>query len=581
MEGILKKIQDITNKYALVLSKILKVDVEIVDDNLERIAGTGLFREKINVNISNEGYVYKTVIKTGSSKIIENPGKHELCTNCPKKNNCDETFEMSTPIKVFDKVIGVIGFVCFNDKQKKHIIENYKIFSEFLDQISELIALKALEEIEKEKTLSVLELLNNILNKIEQGVIIYDSKNRIIKVNSIGAGILNLNEENWNRKISIIEKPNYIMNLKQYELIIDDRKYDIAGKEYKMTLNNNEYNKVLIFEDVNFLKEKILSITSVKENIGLDKIIGESQEIKNLKEKVMKIALSSSTVLITGESGTGKELFARAIHEESDRSNSPFVAINCAAIPDTLLESELFGYVKGAFTGANPKGKIGKIELANNGTLFLDEIGDMPLYLQAKLLRVLEQREIIRLGANHPVPVNIRVIAATNKKLENMISDKTFRKDLYYRLNVIPIEIPPLRERKNDIRLLSMYFINKYSKLFNKNITKIEDEVWKYLNEYPWLGNVRELQNTIEYMINMVNHNGVIKLESLPSKILNLQEIEEEGIQSLECIEKECIKKAILIYGTNVEAKKVIAEKLGIGVATLYRKIKKYNLDSI
>lgn len=202
--------------------------------------------------------------------------------------------------------------------------------------------------------------------------------------------------------------------------------------------------------------------------------------MQKLKKTIKKIASSTSTVLVSGESGTGKELVARAIHNESNRREEPFIAINCAAIPDSLLESELFGYVKGAFTGADPMGKMGKFELANKGTIFLDEIGDMPLSLQTKLLRVLQERKVIRIGSNKQVNIDVRVIAATNKNLIDLIEEDKFREDLYYRLNVIPIEIPPLRERIEDIKLLTDFFIKKYLSLFNKDFMKIkiDKQVW-------------------------------------------------------------------------------------------------------
>jgi len=263
---------------------------------------------------------------------------------------------------------------------------------------------------------------------------------------------------------------------------------------------------------------------------------------------------------------------------ESKRSNNPFVAINCAAVPDTLLESELFGYVKGAFTGADPKGKIGKVEFANTGTLFLDEIGDMPLYLQAKLLRVLEQKEVVRLGSNKPIPVDVRVIAATNKNLEKLIEEGSFREDLYYRLNVLPINIPPLRERKEDIRVLTDYFVRKYTALFKKRVVGFENEVWDFLYKYDWPGNVRELENTVEYMINMLDQNGIISVSLLPQKIrfdLN----KHNDLIPLEKMEIDLIKRALDLYGGSVTGKQKAAEALGIGIATLYRKIKKYSLE--
>lgn len=350
----------------------------------------------------------------------------------------------------------------------------------------------------------------------------------------------------------------------------------VDGIEYKMQekfLIGNRYN------EENTLTHKLPADKSIIENPITSKILGESKKIISVKREIIKIAQSNSTVLIRGESGTGKELVARAIHMGSSRADGHFVAINCAAIPENLLESELFGYEKGAFTGADSKGRIGKIELANDGTLFLDEIGDMPLNLQAKLLRVLQDREIYKIGLNNSIPVNIRVIAATNKNLEEMISAKTFREDLYYRLNVIPINIPPLRERKTDIKLLASFFIDKYSKILGKAVSKVENTVWHYMENYRWPGNVRELENTIEYVINMIDENGIIDPNWLPVKIIDGATNGKEEEIAIDEMERRMIEKTLKVYGNSLKAKKEIAARLGIGIATLYRKIKKYGLE--
>ncbi|MGB9812256.1 MAG: sigma-54-dependent Fis family transcriptional regulator [Thermovenabulum sp.] len=578
MSGILKNIEEDVKKYAAVLSKILKVDIEIVDEKLNRIAGTGMFASKINVNMGQEGYVYKKVLRTGEKQIVENPGFHELCKRCPKQNKCEETFEMSTPIKIGENVIGVIGFVCFNEEQKEHILNNFDTFMDFLEQISDLISSKAKEEIEKENMKEVIEMLNHIIDKIDQGVLIIDERDIIVQANSVAKKMIGIQKVDGKR-VTIKQAKGTFLNMEEYELSIDDKHYSVIGEEYRILKNGYKYDKILIFTEINSLKQKLFSVANSKENLGLEYIIGESESIKMLKEKVKRIASSSSTVLITGESGTGKELFARAIHLESERKDNPFVAVNCAAIPDTLLESELFGYVKGAFTGADPKGKIGKIEFANKGTLFLDEIGDMPLYLQAKLLRVLEQKEVVRLGSNKPIPVDVRIIAATNKNLEKMIKEGMFREDLYYRLNVIPFVIPPLRERKEDIKVLTEYFVNKYADLLKKKVFGVEKDVWDYFFEYDWPGNVRELENVVEYMINMLDSEGVLNSKLLPLKVRHSKNRSDNAIVPLEELEREMIRRALDIFGNNVEGKRKAAEALGIGIATLYRKIKNYNME--
>ena len=250
--------------------------------------------------------------------------------------------------------------------------------------------------------------------------------------------------------------------------------------------------------------------------------------------------------------------------------------------------------MKGAFTGADPNGRIGKFELANKGIIFLDEIGDMPLYLQAKLLRVLQERQIVRIGSNQQIPINVRVLAATNKNLKEMIREKKFREDLYYRLNVIPIEIAPLRERKEDIEALILHFANRYAKLFNKDFWKIPDDVMERLKQYPWPGNVRELENVTEFMINMMGPDGILGEDTLPQEILSntwqdklpvkrkelvrQEQLDEGPILSLKEVERREIQRAIAQYGTTTQGKRMAAKELGIGLATLYRKLEELGI---
>lgn len=578
MTSILKRIQETVIKYADVLSKILRVDVEIVDINLIRIAGTGMFAQSVNQYMGKEGYVYSEVMKTGKDHIIMEPGRHPICKFCSKQKKCDETFEISMPIKIDDDIIGVIGLVCFTIEQRDHIIDNLVIFSEFLGQISDLISSKAREELEKNKMLNLIRVLKYIFNKIDQGVIIVNQDGEIINYNDRATRLLKNINININLKVNILDTGNTILNLNEYEIRAGNKSNVIIGEDYKIVNSDTKYEQIYIFTNLEYLASMGTSISITKENIGIENIIGDSYQIKFLKEKVKKIALSASTVLITGESGTGKELFTRSIHMESDRCDNAFVTINCAAIPDALLESELFGYVKGAFTGADPKGKIGKIEFANGGTLFLDEIGDMPLYLQSKLLRVLEQKEIVRLGSNNPLKVDIRIIAATNKNLEKLIAEGMFREDLYYRLNVVPFHIAPLRDRKEDISMMTNIFMLKYATIFKKEMVSFSKEVWDIFYKYNWPGNVRELENTVEYIMNMVERNGVVKKDILPKRIFSTHYLEKD-LGSLEEMEKEHIQKTLSVYGNSPEGKQKAAEVLGIGIATLYRKINKYSLS--
>lgn len=310
--------------------------------------------------------------------------------------------------------------------------------------------------------------------------------------------------------------------------------------------------------------------------------IGQNPAIQALLSLVHKIKDSDSTLLISGESGTGKEVLANVIHQQSVRKNKLMISVNCSAMPEHLVESELFGYEPGAFTGANPKGYIGKFELANNSTLFLDEISEMPLVAQAKLLRVLQEKKVTKLGSTQSIPINVRVICATNQNLEQLVKEGKFRVDLYYRINVIPMTIPPLRDRRDDIPLLTDHLIADYNKKFHKTIIASKAAIGA-LRAYDWPGNVRELKNIIEYLLN-IKDRGEIILSDLPRaiRLSGSSDISDKQPAStlkylVEEYEKNLIKQMLSGAKTSQDKKK-IAKKLGIGLSTLYKKIDLYHL---
>jgi len=323
------------------------------------------------------------------------------------------------------------------------------------------------------------------------------------------------------------------------------------------------------------MRENIILRRELQEKME-DVFVGEAPQIRNLLNTVKKIANSSASVLIRGESGVGKELIAKKIHELSVRQNRAFVKVSCAAIPDTLLESELFGYEKGAFTGAYST-KKGLLELADGGTVFLDEIGDISPAIQAKLLRVLQEKEFLRLGGTKPIKVDIRVISATNKDLEEAIRERKFREDLFYRLNVITLYIPPLRERKSDIPLLVHHFIKKYNKLMNRKFEDIEEDALKMLMEYDWPGNVRELENVVERAI-VLGEEPTITREYilLSSERKNEQPPRASLKDSIHSIEKKAIEEALQKARFNISK---AAQSLGMKRTTFYYKMKRYGIS--
>ncbi len=295
-------------------------------------------------------------------------------------------------------------------------------------------------------------------------------------------------------------------------------------------------------------------------------------KLLSLLERLKDVAKSRATVLITGESGTGKEVLARFIHQESDRAGGPFVAINCAALPEHLLESELFGYEKGAFSGAFTR-KLGKFELANGGTILLDEITEMPLALQAKLLRVLQEGEVDRLGGAYPVKVDVRVIATTNREVEAEVARGRFREDLYFRLNVIPVELPPLRERPADIRLLAQHFCREFATRYERPVRGFAEGVLERLCQYSWPGNVRELRNVVERAVLLAQGPWITLKDLFPRELLSQKREAGLPLKPLKEIEKEMILKALKVANGN---RTRAAEILGISVRTLRNKLQIY-----
>lgn len=322
------------------------------------------------------------------------------------------------------------------------------------------------------------------------------------------------------------------------------------------------------------LSERLVSyVEEETEEFQLEKkIIGKSPLMKEIYKKIGQLSNNRITILITGESGTGKELIARTIHYSGITKIHPFVAVNCSAVPETLLESELFGHEKGAFTGAD-RLKKGKFELAGEGTIFLDEISEMSPSLQAKLLRVLQEKEFERVGGEFSLPMKARIIAATNKNIEQLVNEGKFREDLFFRLNVVSIKLPPLRERKEDIPLLVNYFLKRINKELHKNVTKIPDDVMKMLIDYDWIGNVRELENVLTQAV-VLSTDEILQKENILLK--KHIEKKENYLLSLQEVEKQHIK--LVLQHTNWN-KPEAAKILGISLPTLYAKIEAYNLS--
>lgn len=458
-----------------------------------------------------------------------------------------------------------------------------------------------LKELQEQKNVS--QVLNTILETVYDGILVVNKEGYITMISKTYEKFLGVEGQDVigkhvtevieNTRMHIVAKTGIaeiadIQKIKGNYMIASRiptvKDGEIVGAVGKVLFRNvDELND--LYKKINLMEQEIEEYKGELKNINKAKytfsnIIGDSKRIVESKELGKKASHTDSNVLLLGESGTGKELLAHAIHNESSRSFGPFIKVNCAAIPSDLLESELFGYEEGAFTGAKKGGRIGKFELADGGTIFLDEIGDMPLTMQSKLLRVIQEREIERIGAAGTKRINVRIIAATNKNLEEMVSKGEFRQDLYYRLNVFTIFVPSLRERPEDIAPLSQNFLYDLNNKYHKNIKKISDKAMNHLIKYTWPGNIRELANVIERAMNLVDMGDVIDVEHLSQRIVGKEYI--RNIKNLKEIlakaEKDAVIESLRITNGN---KTKAASLLGIGRTTFYEKLEKYRLKDI
>lgn len=431
-----------------------------------------------------------------------------------------------------------------------------------------------------------------IMESLSEGVVVLDKNNRITHMNSIAAKMFGLSILEWSltsfesliEKVPGLEKVMPLIGRSQptSDELIQFRVNQIWVK-CTVTVSTlhavkvGQKGTVLVFSETDRVNRLVKHIGGAKAHLTFKDIVGSHPSITKVISTARKVALSSSHVLLTGESGTGKEVFAQAIHNESYRARFPFVAINCAAIPRDLMGSELFGYVEGAFTGARRGGNPGKFEFADGGTIFLDEIGEMPLELQAHLLRVIEEKKITRLGGQEVISVDVRIITATNRNLKDEVAKGNFREDLFYRLNVINITLPPLRQRTSDIVLLALHFVRNIGQRLGKNQITIDPEALDIMKAYPWPGNIRELQNTLERALNLITGTSV-ELEHLPQNITeSLSRTFPNNLSgsSIKEAEINTIINALQKHGGN---RKRAAMELGIARSTLYRKLEEFRI---
>lgn len=583
-QSVLMQIQPTIQRFARMLASVLQLEVEIVDENLCRVAGTGAYGKFLGRQLSGNSRLLRHVLETKTEKVVTQSRFDPLCEGCDSKENCREKAFLGTPVILQDRCVGVISLIAVTHEQQEHISDNLREFSDYVRHISTIFVSKLLEDQGPGDNIS--KIFATMIDNMDQGVLVVDDESRVQFVNQTALKTLGVVQNN------IIGKPirfrpltfesNFTHGHMQHIVSWDDKSELIIGQ-----LHNIQGRQLFLMAF--HQSHTSFSVANAPDEPHIEQLVGECRVMRQLKRLISRIAPSPSSVMVVGESGTGKEVVARAIHKLSGRRNKPFIAINCAEIPEQLLESELFGYVKGAFTGASANGKTGLIQAANTGTLFLDEIGDMPLMLQAKLLRAIEAREILPIGASSPIQVDIRIISATNQNLAQFIAEGKFREDLFYRLNVIPITLPPLRERQEDIELLVHYFLHLHTRRLGSVYPGIAPDVVEILRKHRWPGNLRELSNLMEYLVNVVPSGEVIDSTLLPPNLLNngtteqsdVTEVSEAhlslddaGGTALEEMEKQMIREALSRHNS----KKQVADELGIGIATLYRKIKKYEL---
>lgn len=582
MVGLLE-IRESVQKISEAISSVLDVDVIISDAQFRKIGDT---KKHFNLEVTEirDTYVIGNVLKTGKVSVISSKSESPQCIPCKEQHDCNLQAMICVPIAYDGEMIGAIGLIAITESSRKKLLENKANLIEFITRMADLIVSKVLEKGATEKLTVAKNQLTSIIDSIEEGIAAVDENGAIVHINAVIEKLLRAKRETLiGESIEKFFGGAYVKSLlregiefNNIELRIKDPAQDIhaliSGKP--VVLGEKNVGSILALKKMEDVYKVINNLTSSTLSTSFDEIVGSSPQIVLLKENALKVAAGNSNILITGESGTGKELLARAIHYSSSRSGKPFIALNCAAMPETLIESELFGFEEGSFTGAARGGRPGKFQLAHGGTIFLDEIGDMPLHLQPKLLRVLQEKYVEKLGGHKSIAVDIRVIAATNKNLETMVERGEFREDLYYRLSVIPLHIPPLRNRPGDVRLLLSYLLNQYNSKLGKKIKGFTANAENALLSCQWKGNVRELANAIEYSVNMES-TAYISVDSLPLKIREMNEVPQlvRTGKTLRGAENDLIRNVMAEFGESLQGKRRAAEALGISLSTLYRKI--------
>ncbi len=590
----LLSIEKYVKKTARIIASVLDMEVLICNDQRRTIEDTHPASYGAGDNSLGTYSILEKAMKEKSIILLEDRRSFAGCASCPHSEGCDILSIVAFPIVKNGSALGGIGIYADDQESRKKLLTKKEFYIEFIQNMSELLVSKLEEHEQNLELYAFSKRLSCVVEAMDVAVLSLDESGSVISCNSRFYNLFQITEgrkkpltflrknkafQDWmDTALSDSQIPGHPVSLeREFLFSIKKRTVSIQASLQFVDVGTVQKGIILYFRRVSELYETVSKLTNHSAEVSFDHIIGESDTMIGIKDRLRRFAKSSSTILLQGESGTGKDIFARAIHNASGYRTGPFVSVNCAAIPENLLESEFFGYEEGAFTGAVKGGRVGKFELANKGTLFLDEIGELPLYLQPKLLRAIQDKKIQRVGSNREVAVDLRIIAATNRDLEKMMERGEFREDLYYRLNVIPVNIPPLRYRQRDIVLLLEHFLGYNNRIAGKNILGFSDEAGELLREYAWPGNVREMQNVVEYAVN-ISQSDWIGVDDLPQKITKNVVVSRDEVHALEELEKGEILKALSVYGKSLEGKERSAAALGISRATLYRKMKEYGL---
>lgn len=571
----------LTDNEGCILRSVGDPDIIAESEKLNMVVGAYMHEKNIGTNAMGTAISEAQPIQVTASEHFISAYHRWTCSAAPIHNNDGE-------------IIGTLNLTG----------ESHLVHPHTLGLV--VAAVRAIEnqikaEYAQEKLNEAFSYMKSIVESVSAGIMALDINGNIKTINNWACSMLNLEKKNMLNKH--VEKllPHWkdiIERFKRGETYMDmETNFPINGNKERHDLSaypivdksDEIIGMVLVIKGMQKIFNLVNKYTGMRAHYNFDDIIGDSPEFSQVIEHAEKISSSTSTVLLMGESGTGKELIAQSIHNASPRKNSVFIAVNCGALPKNLIESELFGYEEGAFTGSKKGGHAGKFELANGGTIFLDEIGEMPLDMQVNLLRVLQEGYVTRVGGTKNIPVNVRVIAATKKNLVDELQKGTFREDLFYRLSVIPLFIPPLRKRGNDKLTLFNYFLKIKAQKLSKPIPSVSGELLSQISEYNWPGNVRELENYVENIVNFNGHssfsitNPIVDQQKEKEVLSDQNQAIENGMHNddfanmtLEEIEKLTIKECFDKLEGNVSQ---VSRKLGISRTTLYSKMKKYNLQ--